>query len=724
MSSHPRAASNGTHLPTLRELTLVEQPVAIKVSPSGQRCAVNVRTTNWRDNRYETLCRVGSLADGRVLPLNRAGNVLAAEWVNDDTLALLKRRGGEHVKPQIWLYEGLCGDGWAVTDHRSGVDAFYPFAGGFVFLGKDFEREENKARTERFGRYTHFEQQPSSSALYYVGVAAMREYQARLRTASEDEARLLVKPVVELSVLLDARLSIRSFLVSPMGDALYLTCWPHDDLVYRRVPQTYRLRLDVRAALAEHSVHERAKKARRKSARGAHESDADDVPARRDPPSWGSLQRLKLPAGATVEAVSPDGRELLVLHRTDGDKLYLRADLWILGLEAALAASDSVKVEQMQNVSASLDRDVLQVYWVERGIFASYIDGVTRRVARFERNGVVAPLAVEGHDGEATVIDFHVSANGAFGVIGASSRSYAEAYLGAPVEGTSCAPARLTELGRAIESWELGTVETIRWTSKDGTSIEGVLRKPRDFDPNRRYPLVFIVHGGPRWHANSMLLFGEDLGYYPAVQLAARGMLVLKPNYRGSLGYGQAFTALNVGNLGVGDLWDLESAIDHLVQLGWVDPERVGCMGWSQGGYISAFAGLHSQRFKAVSVGAGISDWYTYHISNDVPDFTLDYLLGSPFRGRERYERTSPMANISHARTPTLLQHGSDDRRVPLSNATELYRGLKEMGVPVELFVFPGMGHPITKPRENHAVMHQNLAWFAHHLLGDELKLE
>jgi dipeptidyl aminopeptidase/acylaminoacyl peptidase len=168
----------------------------------------------------------------------------------------------------------------------------------------------------------------------------------------------------------------------------------------------------------------------------------------------------------------------------------------------------------------------------------------------------------------------------------------------------------------------------------------------------------------------------------------------------------------------------VESAVDHLVELGWVDPEKVGCMGWSQGGYISAFAGLHSDKFKAVSVGAGISDWYTYHISNDIPDFTRDYLSGSPFRNRILYEKTAPISNLSNAKTPMLIQHGSDDRRVPLSNATELYRGLKEMGVPVELFIFPGMGHPITKPRENHAVMYQNLNWFSHHLLGEDLKLE
>ena len=147
-------------------------------------------------------------------------------------------------------------------------------------------------------------------------------------------------------------------------------------------------------------------------------------------------------------------------------------------------------------------------------------------------------------------------------------------------------------------------------------------------------------------------------------------------------------------------------------------------MGWSQGGYISAYVGLHSKKFAAVSVGAGISDWYTYHISNDIPDFTTDYLSGSPFRNRDLYDKTAPISNIAQAETPMLIQHGSDDQRVPLSNAMELYRGLKEMGVPVELFVYPGFGHPITKPRENHAVMYQNLAWFSHYLLGEDLQLE
>ena len=132
---------------------------------------------------------------------------------------------------------------------------------------------------------------------------------------------------------------------------------------------------------------------------------------------------------------------------------------------------------------------------------------------------------------------------------------------------------------------------------------------------------------------------------------------------------------------------------------------------------------LRSEMFAAVSVGAGISDWYTYHISNDIPSFTTDYLSSSPFRDRALYEKTAPIRGIESARTPMLIQHGSEDRRVPSSNAMELYRGLKAMDVPVTLFVYPDMAHPITRPRENHAVMHQNLVWFSHYLLGEELEL-
>jgi dipeptidyl aminopeptidase/acylaminoacyl peptidase len=144
-------------------------------------------------------------------------------------------------------------------------------------------------------------------------------------------------------------------------------------------------------------------------------------------------------------------------------------------------------------------------------------------------------------------------------------------------------------------------------------------------------------------------------------------------------------------------------------------------MGWSQGGYISAFLTTSSDRFKAISVGAGISNWATYYYNTDITPFTIQYLGDDPVDDPEIYQKTSPMSYIKKARTPTLIQHGELDRRVPIANAYELRQGLEDRGVKAEMIVYKGFGHGITKPRSQRAVMHHNLAWFNHYLFGDPL---
>jgi dipeptidyl aminopeptidase/acylaminoacyl peptidase len=719
MKSEEQTNGATPYHPSLREMVQLEAPTGVRISPGGRRVAIAVRTTNWKEDRYETICRVHDVAAGATFPLHRVATTLQMEWVDDQTLALLQKYEGE---AQVWLYEGLTGDGWRVTDHKTGVEWFAPFAGGIVYRASNPERSEDKARTDRFGTYTHLEKEESPSALYYLGIEELRAYEARVKAATEDEAKEFVLPVIELSRLLEERLAIRQVIPSPAGDALYFNTWAREDLVYLRETRAYCIRLDARAALAEHLRREAAKQKDRKESDDKGEPETQ--PGKEEDISFlGQITRLQLPRAASLAGVSPDGRRLAVLYQARDDKMFTRTDLWLVDTQAALAAPDPAAfLAAMHNVSEAIDQELLEAYWVEGGLYAACPEGTRTALLRLAGDGAFERLDLQGIFPVPIWHCFHVSECGRIALVGASAATVPEVYLAEPsVGGAPYEMAKLTDLGRAVVGWELGTLETVRWTSRDGTEIEGVLHKPAGFDPTHKYPLVFVVHGGPMWFSPENLVGIDERGYYPSVQFANKGVLVLKPNYRGSIGRGQAFAELNVNNLGTGDLWDLESAIDSLVDLGWVDRERVGCMGWSQGGYISAFAGLRSDAFRAVSVGAGISDWYTYHISNDIPDFTVDYLSGSPFRDRSLYVKTAPIANLAHAHTPMLIQHGSEDRRVPLSNAMELYRGLKEMGVPVELFVFPGMGHPITKPRENHAVMHQNLAWFSHHLLGEEL---
>jgi dipeptidyl aminopeptidase/acylaminoacyl peptidase len=266
-------------------------------------------------------------------------------------------------------------------------------------------------------------------------------------------------------------------------------------------------------------------------------------------------------------------------------------------------------------------------------------------------------------------------------------------------------------------NWTTSTLEIVSWKSQDGAAIEGVLHKPVDFNPARKYPLLVVIHGGPTGVSRA-IPFTSTI--YPIDVWVPRGVLVLEPNYRGSAGYGEKFRALNVRNLGVGDAWDVLSGIDSLIAKGFVDPAKVGAMGWSQGGYISAFLATHdAARFKAISVGAGISDWMTYYVNTDITPFTRQYLKGTPWGDPDIYAKTSPITYIKQARTPTLIQHGATDQRVPLPNAFELYRGLLDNNVPSKLIVyegFGGIGHGPSKPKSHRATLDHNLEWFDQYL--------
>jgi dipeptidyl aminopeptidase/acylaminoacyl peptidase len=277
-------------------------------------------------------------------------------------------------------------------------------------------------------------------------------------------------------------------------------------------------------------------------------------------------------------------------------------------------------------------------------------------------------------------------------------------------------PQPVTNMKEQIKGFKLATRELFQWKSKDGTTIEGVLIKPPDFDAIKKYPLLVVIHGGPTGVDRPNIIADRT---YPIEMFAAKGAVILKPNYRGSAGYGEKFRSLNVRNLGVGDAEDVLSGVDALIAKGYIDRDRIGAMGWSQGGYISAFLTTSSDRFKAISVGAGISDWMTYYVNTDIHPFTRNYLKATPWQDPEIYRKTSPITYINSAKTPTLIQHGELDKRVPIPNGYELYQGLKDRGVPVKMIVYKGFGHGINKPKQQRAVMEHNYEWFSQWIWGE-----
>jgi len=401
---------------------------------------------------------------------------------------------------------------------------------------------------------------------------------------------------------------------------------------------------------------------------------------------------------------SPDGRSIL-FSTAGGHRDYFARNTGL--------AEVPIEGGPIRPLTGAFDENPGAVAWNADGIFYAAAQRTAAHLYRLDPGSLqISRLTMPD---EAMVSGFSFSSDGKRVAFQAAT---AAALPEICVSEFPWKPRVLTRMTEQVSAWTLGGREVISWKSKDGTVIEGVLIKPADFDPAKKYALLCVIHGGPTGVDRPALL-GGDTRYYPSDIWAARGALVLKVNYRGSAGYGAKFRILNYRNLGVGDAWDVLSGVEHLVKKGWVDEARVGCMGWSQGGYISAFLTTTSKAFKAISVGAGISNWATYYYNTDITPFTINYLGDDPADDPAVYAKTSPMTHIKKAATPTLIQHGELDRRVPIPNAYELRQGLEDRGVPVEMAVYKGFGHGISKPKAARAVMEHNLAWFGHYIFGD-----
>jgi dipeptidyl aminopeptidase/acylaminoacyl peptidase len=271
----------------------------------------------------------------------------------------------------------------------------------------------------------------------------------------------------------------------------------------------------------------------------------------------------------------------------------------------------------------------------------------------------------------------------------------------------------LTDHTAKTAKWHLPAPELFHWHNEDGLKIEGVLVKPVNFTPEKQSPLVIVAHGGPTHTSMLPPMIDGDWWYGALPQLLHKGAMVLFVNYRGSNGYGAAFQQANVFELGIVELADITSGIDALVKKGVVNPDRVGIVGMSHGGYLAAFAATYSNRFSAAVMLSGISDWSLNYYMTDTREWMQQYLHAAPWENPEAYRRVSPVSYLSTAKTPLLIQHGERDNRAPIANAHAIYRGLRDNGIPVRLVVYPEEGHGIGSPVEFRRCIQETFEWFS-----------
>jgi dipeptidyl aminopeptidase/acylaminoacyl peptidase len=393
---------------------------------------------------------------------------------------------------------------------------------------------------------------------------------------------------------------------------------------------------------------------------------------------------------------SPDGKKIAYLG--SAGSFLSKEDLFVVDSSGGAP----------KKLSASFELNAGEPNWSKDGaqIYFSSDDHEALRVfAADVAAGAVRPLT-----DMARIVDLNdISANGqtAVGTIGDSTHPD-EVFRS---DLTFASPERITSQNAWLAEYALGASEVVKWkSSKDGMEIDGIVTKPVDFDGTHKVPFLLNPHGGPT--GASLLSFN------PTEQImAANGYLVLQPNFRGSSGRGEKFASANQNDWGDGDYKDDMSGVQAMVDKGWADPDRLGAFGWSYGGYMTMWIDTQTDRFKAISPGAGLPDLYSMYSQTDIHRYMTEFMgMKAPWDNFQEYWDHSPMKFVANVKTPTMILHGQSDTRVPIPQSEEFYRALYEKHVPVEFVTYPRENHGFVEPRHIQDRWQRYLVFFGKYL--------
>ncbi|RNI29048.1 S9 family peptidase [Rufibacter latericius] len=660
---------------TFEKVISLKQVGSPLVSPDGKTVVYSVTSTDWTNNSYDTeiwLSREG----GAPMPLTRTakGSSTSARITPDSKFVSFLADRGE--KNQLYIIPVTGGEALQVSKDEDGVGSYEwsPDGKRLAYTKAEAESKKEKTTKERFGAFTIEGEDFKQSHLWLlnfhydsIALAGQVPCYPVKKDSLQTGATPPAKPHDCFKLPVARKVTSGDFHVTSFA-------WHPDGrtIAFNRQPNPL-INSSLRSDIAILNVVTKEVKT-----------------------------LVSNPTGDFFSKWSPDGKSFVYSSSLDDSTTYFFKNNRLFIYDTPTAKS--------REIAQTIDENKNVLDWNEKGIYLGALEKTKQKVFEVDpKSGKAKPLNIKLD--LVNTLAFSKNTD----VVAISGRNHAD--LGEIYTGKLNKPLKkITANTEQIKGWNTPINEVITWQSTDGASIDGVLLKPRNYDASKKYPLLIVIHGGPT---------GIDLPdptpsyVYPMLQWVEKGALVLRVNYRGSAGYGEKFRSLNVRNLGVGDMWDVMSGVDFLAKKGMIDTTRMGSMGWSQGGYISAFLTTNTNRFKAISVGAGISNWVTYYVNTDITPFTRQYLQATPWADMDIYLKTSPMTNINKASTPTLIQHGEFDRRVPIPNAYELYRGLQDRGIPSRLIVYKGFGHGINKPKERLAATWHNWQWFNHYLFGE-----
>ena len=690
----------------MQEMRQVASPVP---SPDGRWMLYTVSTADWKEGKRQTDIHLVSLSQGlssaRQMTFTKEKNETAPQWARDGSFfVFLSNREAPESSPnrsQLYLMRPDGGESQRISDAKEGVSDFALSRDGRMLVyrsGKSGEEQLYKLAVDaiqsgKADQLTKHETgidswqwAPDSRRIYFVTddnadadekLRREKKFTVNIRNAETPLSSLWAldldgektKRLTE-----DSSFSVADVVISPDSK------W----MVFRgRSPDRFKRNITMENLYSDLYLLET---------------------------STGKLERLSQneEVGESGASFSPDSRWIafsaadeLKTYSLSNGRLYLR--------------EVSERGQPFRKLGASYDGDVTVGFWSKDGTTIYFNDGVkatNQLLALDVRQNTVRQLTHE----KASLSITRDADSGVLLMTYSDPATPPTTYAVRSIDQIAARSSwlQLTDANPQVRGFALGQEEEITWRSKDGSSVGGVLVKPVGYRAGERYPLIVAIHGGPA--AADVLSFN---GGYGSQVYAGAGYVVLRPNYRGSTNYGQKHKTDIVGNYFAPGYEDIMTGVDHLIAQGIADPERMGALGWSAGGHWSNWILTQTNRFKAISSGAGTSNWISMYAQSDVQRNRQFYLGNKlPYDDFDAYWNQSPLKYIKNAKTPTMIHVVEGDPRVPSPQSIELHMALKQLGVPTELFMYPGTTHGIPDPRNQFAKAVSEMAWMDYYVRG------